>query len=419
MRVKDPVNPNFHGEKKPSQMDENILELQADPKWSRFGRSVSVMVTVIVLCMVIVCVGLNQYWAANQTEKGNKMAGTLGAVILSMQIQFWGKTWDFIIVDRLNDMEQHVTQYAYDQARVAKTFAFKFINTFYAFFYIAYVQQALNPIGCGAGGCKQYLVEQLGIVFLTYITFGIVDMGLPYAVLKFKMWREAKAAAKHGHEVFELSLLEQQSKMIEYTGQDEDADYLQSLFPVAFVMLFGTMMPFSVFLAYLALSSQIRTHAWKLTTVTRRPFPVRTAGIGIWDGIINLLAYISVFNTIGLMVMQVDTVCSFIPCFWRLTDALAIPANGSSAKLLAFFFLQNTAIMLKMTVDYLVSDVSPATTRERQRQEIQRVRVLQRGHVDLHESISFTSKADSKSNPFEDLPPLRPGDAFYVEPMIH
>jgi len=393
------------------------MELQADSRQALMGKVISFSVTCFVLTLVIIGVGINQWMAAEQNRQGNKMAGTIGAVVLSVQIQFWGKSWDFIIVDKLNHLEQHVTQYAYDQARVAKTFAFKFINTFYAFFYIAYIQQTIDPSGC-AGGCKNYLVEQLAIVFLTYITFGLVDMGLPYAVLKFKIWKEEKASREHGHEVFKLSLLEQQSKMVEYTGQDENGDYLQSLFPVAFVMLFGTMMPGSVFLAYLALSSQIRTHAWKLTKVTRRPFPERAHGIGIWDNVLNLLTYISVFNTIGLLVTQVDDVCTFIPFFGRLTDALGIPGDGTSAKLLAFFFLQNTAIIMKLLVDSLVSDMSAATILERKRQEIQKVRVLTRGHSDMHEEISIFCESDPKEGAFEELPPLKPGDAMYVAPLI-
>jgi len=417
MKVKDPVNPDFHGVKKPSPVDENIMELQADSRQALIGKVISISVTCFVLTLVIICVGINQWMAAEQNRQGNRMAGTIGAVVLSVQIQFWGKSWDFIIVDKLNHLEQHVTQYAYDQARVAKTFAFKFINTFYAFFYIAYIQQTIDPSGC-AGGCKNYLVEQLAIVFLTYITFGLVDMGLPYAILKYKIYQEEKASREHGHEVFKLSMLEQQSKMVEYTGKDENGDYLQSLFPVAFVMLFGTMMPGSVFLAYLALSSQIRTHAWKLTKVTRRPFPERAHGIGIWDNVLNLLTYISVFNTIGLLVTQVDDVCTFIPFFGRLTDALGIPSDGTTAKLLAFFFLQNTAIIMKLVVDSLVSDMSAATILERKRQEIQKVRVLTRGHSDMHEEISIFCESDPNEGAFEQLPPLKPGDAMYVAPLI-
>ena len=62
--------------------------------------------------------------------------------------------------------------------------------------------------------------------------------------------------------------------------------------------------------------------AERANQVSRRPFPVRTSGIGIWDQVITVLTYISVFNTIGLMVMQVDQVCEYIPLLWRLTDYL-------------------------------------------------------------------------------------------------
>lgn len=413
-RVKDPVNPSFHGEKKPSQIDENIMTLQADTTKAFFYKTISFVATCILLCFVIVGVGINQYLAAKQSAKGNTMAGTIGAVCLSVQIQFWDKLWDKIIVDYLNELEQHVTQYEYDQARVAKTFTFKFINTFYAFFYIAYVQQALDPGGC-AGDCKFYLVEQLGIVFITYITFGLVDMGYPYVALKLQLYLEERSARQHGRTVFQVSMLEQQSKMNDYTGQDVNVDYLQSLFPVAFVMLFGTMMPSGVFLAYLALNSQIRSHAWKLAKVSKRPFPVRANGIGIWDNIITLLTYAAVFNTIGLIATQVDDVCKFIPFFSVLTDALGIGRESKAAKLLAFFFLQNTAIIGKLVSDFLVSDVTSRTSRERLRQEVQRVRVSERGHLEVHEELQFRCTRDSG---FDEVPPLMPGNPMYSEPLV-
>jgi hypothetical protein len=416
-RVKDPVNPDFHGHKKPSPLDENIMELQADPKLRFLGRIVSACVTTVVVFMVIVGVGLNQWYAAKENDKGNKSAGVLAAGLLSLQIKFWDKTWDNIIVDPLNSLEQHITQWSYDQNRVAKTLIFKFINTFYAFFYIAYVQQILDPSGC-AGSCKEYLVEQLAMVFATYISFGLMDMGLPYAVLKFKIWREEREARQHEHEVFKLSMLEQQSKMNEYKGQDEDADYMSSLFPVAFVMLFGTVMPASVVLAFFALSIQIRTHAWNLTKVSQRPFPVRTGSIGIWDTWMNLLCYGSAFNTIGLMVTQVDDVCSFIPGFWRLTDFMAISRNGPGAQLILFFLLQNVAIILKLTVDHIIPDLTDVTATERLRQEMQRIRVQERGIVEIHESISIRCSLDVERSAYEKRPPLRPGDPMYDEPFV-
>lgn len=429
MRVKDPVNPNFHGIKKPSPIDENVLELQADKISRLVGRIVSTAVTALVLFLVVVCVGINQYEVGKLKARGKAWdvdvfghtvtvsAGILGAVVLSIQIQFWDKLWDKVIVDRLNDLEQHVTQYSFDQSRVAKTFAFKFINTFYAFFYIAYVQQFLDPDDC-AGDCKSVLVKQLAIVFTTYISLGVVDMGLPYAMMKFKLWREERQAKAHGHEVFKISLLEQQSKMTEYTGQTEDADYLTSLFPVAFVMLFGTMMPACVILAFLALCSQIRTHAWKLTKVSRRPFPVRATSIGIWDGILHGLTYVSIFNTIGLMVTQVNDVCKYIPHFWRLTDALDIPPHGRAAKMIAFFFFQNVAIMMKLIIDNRMSDMTSQTELERLRQEVQRVRVSERGNIELHEDIKLRCSVDFEKAAWDQLPPLRPGDPMYVEPLV-
>mmetsp|Transcript_18139 Transcript_18139/g.58820 ORF Transcript_18139/g.58820 Transcript_18139/m.58820 type:complete len:246 (-) Transcript_18139:103-840(-) len=244
-----------------------------------------------------------------------------------------------------------------------------------------------------------------------------MDMILPYVTFKAAIWWETREMIKHGQEVFQMSFLEQQGKMAEYTGKDERADYLQVVLPLSFVMLFGTMMPTVVPLAYLALAFQIRTHAVKLIRSCRRPFPVRAGGIGVWDNILSVLSYLSILNAVGLLVAQLDDIGTTVPGFATLAQALEIPKNGPAAKVLYFFILQNTFMALKLAFDFAVSDITAATLIERTRQELQRVRIFDRRHNEFHEEIKLRGSTDLERSAFHLVPPLMPGHPMHVLPV--
>jgi hypothetical protein len=341
-----------------------------------------------------------------------------GALVLSLQMQIVDKVWDRLLVDWLNDLEQHVTQYSVDQAHVAKTFFIKFINACFPFFYLAYVQPTADPIACG-GDCRAYLRENLMIVFATYITFGVLDVAYPLISLKINTWKEARSARRNSRSVFRQSLLEQQVLMDPYTGQDQRDDYLSCIFPVAFVMMFGTMLPSMVFLAFFALASQIRTHAWKLAGATRRMLPIRAEGIGLWDNIITIISYVAIFNCIALLISEVDGIGSYIPGFATCMAFLGIGDNSSAAKVILFFVLENCAMIFKLTVDQAVSNVTPETKLERKRQEVQRARLHEKSHPEFHEEILLKCPGDSmRRQALDAIEQLRPGHELYVEPFV-
>merc|ERR1712196_755902 len=93
MTVKEPVNPDFHGEKGPSPLNEtNQVSLPNKGK-QRMGKVISAVVTVLFMLLIVVAVGVIQGQAALMSEGDPKGWGTrLSAVCLSIQI----KVWDFI-----------------------------------------------------------------------------------------------------------------------------------------------------------------------------------------------------------------------------------------------------------------------------------------------------------------------------------
>jgi len=415
--IKEPLNPHFHGKKLPSKLDENMKVLEAEPTKRFVGYIVSVTVSALFTCLILAGVAANRYWAAH-TSAAHAL---YPALALSLQIQLGDKIWDLLLVDRLSGFEQHVTLYSFDQSRVAKSFVIKFLNGTVAFLYIAYIQP-LSKDGRDAckGDCTSYLRYQLMIVFLTYVTFGFMDLGLPLVQVKLSAWWAERNAEKHGRKHFALSLLEQQAVMLAHTGADEQDGYLSVVLPLAFILMFGAILPCMVFLAFLALACQLRAHALKVSGVVRRTFPTRAEGIGTWDTIIRCLFYVANFNSTGMLVVHVGNLGEYVPGFAYIAKSMGTPIDSLSANVVLFFILQNAGILLRLLLDAVVDDEDQQTKLEKARQDLQRGRFMEQReeHSGFHESVELVCHGDLQVSNFENVPPLEPGCALYVSPIV-
>jgi len=409
----EPLNPSFHGVKKPSSVDENMLELQPDRFKRGLGYVVSTFVSVLFTGVILAGVCANRSWASTAGDTYQKVT----ALALSAQIQLGDKIWDFLLVDGLNNMEQHTTLYKIDQARIAKSFAVKFVNASVAFLYMAYIQPQIDPAACGED-CTVYLRSQLIFVFGTYIAFGLLDVGMPLLQLKITTWWEARQAQKLGYEAFNISMLEQQALMTEFKGTDEQDCYLAIILPLGYIMMFGTILPSMVFLAYASFSFQLRLHAWKFSGLVRRTFPVRAQGIGTWDTILPWVVSFGNLNSIGMMIITIDEVCTYFPGFGCITGFLDIPINGNGAKVILFLILQHMLIAWHRLLDLALSDTKQVTELEKKRQALQRARMVHTRHAKQILKIELACTGDTAACAFDEIAPLKEGDELYVAPMV-
>lgn len=81
----------------------------------------------------------------------------------------------------LNNYENHRTETEYEDALIAKTFVFQFINSFSPMFYIAFVKPFIPEFDACLGSCMQELQTSLGTIFMTRLAMGsITGVALPY-----------------------------------------------------------------------------------------------------------------------------------------------------------------------------------------------------------------------------------------------
>lgn len=79
-------------------------------------------------------------------------------------------------------------------------------------------------------------------------------------------------------------------------------DYMECVINFGFVVLFSSSFMLCPLLCIILLLVEIRVDAWKLTNLTRRPFPEQASSIGIWLEILQGLAITGVISNTGIIV---------------------------------------------------------------------------------------------------------------------
>jgi hypothetical protein len=122
-------------------------------------------------------------------EWGVKLAGVLNALQIGVGNMLYGT-----VAMRITDWENHRTQSDWERLLVTKTFLFRFINSYFSFFYIAFAKRIAEEDqlrqcdqkpgegdcyrGCGTRfqpmGCMEELSSQIFVIFISQILFGNV-----------------------------------------------------------------------------------------------------------------------------------------------------------------------------------------------------------------------------------------------------
>lgn len=191
--------PQFKGEKILSPIDGKptlYFSRQERAKRAFFSQSVITGLVFIVIgviaCIFAFRIALQN---ANFVIAGVNMASIIASLLIALQIQFLNGFFGEIAI-RLNNQENHRTDTEYEDALIAKTFAFQFVNSFASLFYIAFVKPFMQTIDPCTGSCMLELQTTLGTIFITRLATGnLTELGIPLAMSYMKS-RERDAAVE-------------------------------------------------------------------------------------------------------------------------------------------------------------------------------------------------------------------------------
>lgn len=308
--VKSQVNSRFAETARvmPSEVDENLAELDVSTSDRVFGRAKSLIGSMVFILCTFASVALFFALQAYLISTGQTTLATYVSFGLTIQIKVVNAVWRGV-VKYLTDFEHLKTSLEFDNSVAMKTFYVQVISMFSSFYYIAFVMENLGDTTFKTYGDTPwgYLTYQMLLTFGLYLAFTAYDLITPLYSL-WKSHRDDTAKLKEqgllpeGSDRLEYSYIELQMKMSEYGGPAQNDDYMDVVSVFGFVLLFGITIPIGSAFALIYLALQMRVDAWKLVMAMRRPYPRRAhVGPWVWQNVAEQFAYLGAITNIGLI----------------------------------------------------------------------------------------------------------------------
>jgi hypothetical protein len=268
--------PEFEGVIEKSPIDGS--DVQYFPRKEFFFRLFLSTNIISVLIMVVLCVVAGIFAlritlsrTSALTVGGVQLGGIITAIINAVQIQVLNAIYNTIAI-KLTEYENHRTNTEYEDALIAKTFIFQFVNSFSSLFYIAFVKpyiQNLDP--CVGGDCMRELQSSLGTIFLTRLATGsILKLAIPFFTQKMRKRAEAKGTDAGT----ELTDIEMAFMLDEYhVILGPFADYASLIIQFGYATMFISAYPLATFMSLV--SNYVRKYLFHaahplITHLTRR-----------------------------------------------------------------------------------------------------------------------------------------------------
>eukprot|EP01048_Picozoa_sp_COSAG05_P013010 COSAG05_NODE_1345_length_5128_cov_2.221316_3_plen_1405_part_00 len=246
----------------------------------------------------------------------------------------------------LNDWENHKLQTTYDNHLVFKNFVFEFVNNYFIMFYIAYLRQIKDPISGKVAPCPRSCMAELQLKMLfvfTGKTMGLKlgEYGIPWIKSFWKTREDQKRTTRHrqmtqlgadiggmgkssdglnpansgelgdmeavgkrqdcagdnlhdldGTVLTDVEWLDKQYFLADFDGTFDD--FSQMAIQFGFLALFAPACPIAPLLALINNVTEIRTDAYKVVNMGRRPEWTTCHTIGAWKDVLKTLSVVAV-----------------------------------------------------------------------------------------------------------------------------
>ena len=203
--------------------------------------------------------------------------------------------WERLIAYNLASFENHQYMNRYQDSVSYKVFFYKFFNNFSVLFFLAYFRDQFSPCeDMEDGRCIRSLRRMLISLFLVDLTNNFSEVMMPMVKYYIKKLIGTKFDSVTSHEA--------QFYMTPYSKKAGiTSDWLDMMSQFGFLSLFSLVYPLLPLLAFGISMVEIRSDAFKLCSVHRRPFPGEASDIGAWEDIQRAMTFASVVNNIFLV----------------------------------------------------------------------------------------------------------------------
>jgi len=394
---KEQPRPEFKGQWTPSPIDGHLVEhFPLASKIRRLLLSSSVIFSLMSGVIGIV-VGIFVLRSVMEPSLGSAVI-YIAAIINAIQIQVLNVIYGFVS-NFLTEYENHKTDTEHENALIAKTFLFRFVNCYNALFYVAFFKRfdravkyckeqwddpndpTLAPFEkIQLQNCLPELRIQLGTIFISMIVVNnFIELFVPF--LKGKLAQRANSLKPEdaASTTAKKSEPEEEFELEPYESTIPDFDELVVQF--GYVCLFVVAFPLTPLLALLSNIVEVYIDSNKLCKFTRRPEPRGAANIGTWFDILTAVSFIAVFTNCAIVCFETVLFHEFF----------ADPADRAYTFILA----EHAILGFKFAIAYFVPDEPQDVVIHLARQEYI-VNVLLKGMEDVPDLVVPTDGDDDE-----------------------
>mmetsp|Transcript_18163 Transcript_18163/g.29535 ORF Transcript_18163/g.29535 Transcript_18163/m.29535 type:complete len:782 (-) Transcript_18163:15-2360(-) len=290
-----------------------------------------------------------------------------------------------LVSKMLTNRENHRSQRDHDVHLLNKVMAFKFVNSYFVLYYIAFFKKHSwlfgTPMTCIRDDCFLDLQAQLAIFTVVRLTVkNLVRFGWPRFIAWYRRCRLEPCDACHVKrlELADLSLTELQNKKEQF---DTFTDFDEVLITHGYASLFAVSSPWVCAATLLWVVCELLLDMKGLTESRRRPFPVRVRGTEPWNTAFEVYGGIAALTNISLLVF---TSREFED--WKI-----------SHKVMLFVYLMHLVFFAKLIVKGLLPEMPRSVEMTHAKQEIVAQRCLENAMVEhRQEDMSrFLNRAEA------------------------
>lgn len=338
------------------------------PIWKTKAKLYMVSAPAVSVCMVVALwVMVGAFWAEEQLVDWRRSYGNIAgffthvpsalyAAVVWLMNYYYKK-----LATALTDWENHRTQSEYDWHRVSKLVVFEFVNNFSSLFYIAFYIQDTDML------CSQVAT----MLIVTQMINHFQEALLPYVVKKTYAQFESQVMTQLREHPLTARLFKEAVRPVHSCPMEEEPvpvlaldpkdpritqakeeidldpyldtydDYLEMFVQFGYVFLFSSVYPMAAFWAVLNNILELKTDAFKLCRVFRRPRVKKVGSIGVWQGSFELLGGIAVMTNCALL------------CLSPRVRPLA-PGASPVEWVLLFVLLEHLILAIKVAIMWLL-----------------------------------------------------------------
>uniref|UniRef100_A0A8C4Z0U7 Anoctamin n=1 Tax=Gadus morhua TaxID=8049 RepID=A0A8C4Z0U7_GADMO len=307
------------------------------PAWQRELRMALVSVPAVGLFLGLVVMGmLGFYWGEAQAQSLHaEWDSLLSSVVLYLPsvahivyTNALGTAYRQVAL-ALTEFENHREESAYNDHLTGKILVFTFFNYFAVLFHIAFYKQDLPLL-------RKRLAS---LLIITQLVNQVTEVVIPFLVDRFLSAPKRKEKKEDPQE----DKFRNQSSLPDFPGLF--SEYIELLVQFGYFSLFSCVYPLTAVLLLVNNLTEIRSDAYKMCKLFKKPFSAPVAGMGVWQTAFEVLSFVSVISNCWLLLLS--------PRLQELGQESGV--TGTNVVLVAVL-MEHLLIMIKMVLAKLIPD---------------------------------------------------------------